>query len=37
MLDRSGEAYPDGIQPEALVSNDQDAIEMAAAWLRVLP
>lgn len=37
MLDRSGEAYPDGITPEERVSNDQDAIGMAAAWLSWVP
>lgn len=35
MVDRSGEAYPDGIKPEERVSSDQDAIVMAAAWLRL--
>lgn len=37
MLDRSGEAYLDGIKPEEVVSTDQDAIDTAAAWLRSLP
>jgi len=37
MLDRSGEAYLDGIKPEERVSSDQDAIDMAAAWLRSSP
>ncbi len=36
-LDRSGEAYPQGIGPENLVPHDQDAIAAAAAWLRTLP
>jgi hypothetical protein len=34
MLDRDGEAYPQGIEPEHLVPRDQDAVEVAAAWLR---
>lgn len=37
MLDRDGEAYPEGITPESIVSSDQDAIESAAAWLRSMP
>jgi len=37
MLDRSGVAYPHGIQPEQPVPSDQDAIEAAAAWLRSMP
>jgi len=37
MLDRSGEAYLDGIKPEERVSSDQDAIDIAAAWLRSSP
>lgn len=35
-LDRSGEAYPQGITPENVVSSDQDAISAAEAWLRSL-
>ena len=37
MLDRDGEAYPQGIAPEHLVPRDQDAVEVAAAWLRSMP
>ncbi|MEN5206959.1 S41 family peptidase [Stenotrophomonas terrae] len=36
-LDRSGEAYLQGIKPENLVPHDQYAIAAAAAWLRTLP
>lgn len=36
-LDRSGQAYLQGIEPENLVPHDQDAIAAAAAWLRTLP
>jgi len=34
MLDRAGEAYPQGISPEVLVPVYQEAIEAAAGWLR---
>jgi len=37
MLDRDGEAYPQGITPESFVPSDQDAIETAAVWLRSMP
>lgn len=37
VLDRSGDAYPQGITPEHRVAADQDAIDVAAAWLRSLP
>lgn len=37
LLDRSGEAYLQGIKPESVVSSDQDAIDAAAVWLRSLP
>lgn len=36
-LDRTGEAYLRGVQPEQLVPHDQDALAAAAAWLRSLP
>ena len=36
-LDRSGQAYLQGIQPENLVLSDQDAIAAAAVWLCSLP
>lgn len=37
MADREGNEYPRGIVPEVVVSGDQDAIEMAAGWLRSAP
>ena len=37
LLDRSGEEYPQGITPEVLLANGQDAVEAAAEWLRSKP
>ncbi|WP_111178224.1 S41 family peptidase [Stenotrophomonas maltophilia] len=37
MADREGTEYPKGIVPESIVRGDQDAIEMAAHWLRSVP
>lgn len=36
-LDRNGEAYLQGVQPEQFVPRDEDAVAAAAAWLRSLP